>query len=90
MAPRPPSWAPPILALLALGGLACAVGLGIYHAYQDLEVEISAFGWFIMALGSVVTLALAGLLMGLSFYSARHGFDDRPPRDPSDGASGEA
>lgn len=90
MAPRLPSWAPPILALLALGGLACAVGIGIYQTYQDLAVEISAFGWFIMAVGSVVTLALAGLLMGLSFYSARNGFDERPPRDRSDGASGKA
>lgn len=81
MAPKRPSWIAPALAFLALGGLAAAVGVGVFQTYRDLGAEISPFGWFIMAVGSVLTLALSALLMGLSFYSARKGFDDRPPRD---------
>ena len=76
------SWLAPALAFVALGGLAAAVGAGVYLTYRDLGVEISAFGWFVMAVGSVLTLGLSALLMGLSFYSARNGFDDRPPQDP--------
>lgn len=77
-------WLAPALAFLALGGLAVAVGVGVYQTYRDLGAQISPFGWFIMAVGSVLTLGLSALLMGLSFYSARRGFDDRPPRDLGD------
>jgi hypothetical protein len=74
-------WLAPALAVLALGGLLLGVGYGVHETYQKLGVAISPFGWFIMAVGSVLTLGLAGLLMGLSFYSAKHGYDDRPPRE---------
>jgi ABC-type multidrug transport system permease subunit len=84
MASKRGSWLAPALAFVALGGLALAVGIGVYQTYRDLGAEISPFGWFIMAAGSFLTLALSALLMGLSFYSARRGFDDRPPRDLSE------
>jgi hypothetical protein len=34
-------------------------------------------GWIAMGLGTVLSLALGFGLMWLSFYSSRHGFDDR-------------
>lgn len=38
---------------------------------------ISMHGWIAMGLGTIVSLALGFGLMWLSFYSSRHGFDDR-------------
>ncbi len=74
-------WIAPALAIIVLGGLTCALGLAVFDTYRTLGVQISAFGWIALAAASVVTLALSALLMGLSFFSARRGFDDRPPRD---------
>jgi hypothetical protein len=37
---------------------------------------IPVYGWFAIAGGIVFSLALAGGLMGLVFYSNRHGYDD--------------
>jgi predicted membrane-bound mannosyltransferase len=41
------------------------------------SVEMGFHGWFAMALGVVLTLGLGILLMGLVFYSARKGYDER-------------
>lgn len=40
-------------------------------------VHMGFHGWFAMALGVVLTLGLGVLLMGLVFYSARKGYDER-------------
>jgi hypothetical protein len=75
------SWIAPALAFIALGGLLFGVALAVFDTYRNLGVEISVFGWFVMGAASVITLLLALLLMGLSYYSAKNGFDDGPPRD---------
>lgn len=41
------------------------------------DVEMSWQGWLAFALGCVLSLALAGLLMGLLFHSDRSGTDER-------------
>lgn len=75
------SWIAPALAIFVLGGLLCAVAFAVYDTYRSLGAPISWFGWFVMGAASVITLGLSFLLMGLSFFSAKRGFDDRPPRD---------
>jgi protein-S-isoprenylcysteine O-methyltransferase Ste14 len=39
--------------------------------------HISMHGWIAMAIGTIFSLAVGCGLMWLSFYSSRHGFDDR-------------
>ena len=75
------AWIAPALAIIALGGLLAATGLAVFDTYRQLDVRISWFGWFVMGAASVITLLLSALLMGLSYYSAKRGFDDRPPRE---------
>lgn len=69
------------LAILILIGIAGVIGLSVWDTYTHLDVQISPFGWAAMAAGTALTLLLAGGLMWLVFYSARKGYDDRPPRD---------
>lgn len=69
------------LGLLALIGLAVAVGVGLYATYSQLGVEISWFGWAAMAAGTLLSFGLAGGLMWLMSYSSRNGFDARQPLD---------
>lgn len=40
-------------------------------------VHMGFHGWFAMVLGVVLTLGLGIFLMGLVFYSARKGYDER-------------
>ncbi len=62
------------LALLAVWGLV---------ATWDFagDVKISVHGYIAMALGVIGTVALAGGLIWLAYYSARNGFD-QPPDAP--------
>lgn len=73
------------------------LALSIYYAvvtWVDLgEVALGWFGWLMLVLGSLMTLALGGGLMTLVFLSARRGHDDahhdqsvfrRPAPDASD------
>lgn len=54
--------------------------LAVFAAVAWLEPSfgdgISGHGWFAYALGSVLTLVVAGGLFWLLFHSARHGYDD--------------
>lgn len=54
--------------------------LSVYFAivtWVDLgEVSLGWFGWLMLVLGSLLTLALGGGLMTLVFLSARRGHDD--------------
>lgn len=59
-----------LLLLASLAGLAAIFLIGRFPA-------ISFHGWVAMGLGTVLSLILGIGLMWLSFYSARHGFDDR-------------
>jgi hypothetical protein len=46
---------------------------------------MSIHGWIAMTIGIVISLGLGAGLMALTFFSSRHGYDDRlpPPDEPS-------
>jgi hypothetical protein len=46
------------------------------------DTAIGVHGYIALGLGVVATLLIGGGLMGLVFYSARHGYDERAGRDP--------
>lgn len=61
------------LVLLLIASLAGFVSVFLVGRFP----VISMHGWIAMGLGTVLSLALGFGLMWLSFYSSRHGFDDR-------------
>lgn len=61
------------LVLLLVASLAGLVSLFLIGRFP----VISMHGWIAMGLGTVLSLALGFGLMWLSFYSSRHGYDDR-------------
>jgi hypothetical protein len=65
--------------LLALAALAVWGLVATWDFAGD--VKISVHGYIAMALGVVGTVALAGGLIWLAYYSARKGFD-QPPDAP--------
>lgn len=73
----------PSLALAAFLGLALAGAVwGAMRATQHLRMDLGLHGWIALIGGALITLALAGGLMSLVFFSARRGFDDAHPPDP--------
>jgi len=67
-----------IAVLLVL--FALTAGWALY-AWMSLDnVQMSGHGYAAMALGIIFSLALGFGLMGLMFYSNRHGYDDGPDR----------
>ncbi len=67
-----------ILALLGLLVLAIwFAGSAWVHLGGD---PIPVFGWFAIAGGVLMSLAVGGGLMALVFYSSRHGYDDEANR----------
>jgi hypothetical protein len=63
---------------LSLGGILVAAAVGLYIASTRGHLpQISVHGWVAMGIGTVFSLAIGCGLMWLSFYSSRHGFDDR-------------
>ena len=59
---------------------ALTAGWALY-AWMSLDsVQISGHGYAAMVLGIIFSLALGFGLMGLMFYSNRHGYDDGPDR----------
>lgn len=67
-----------ILILLILLAFTAALSWDAWVAVEG--VEISGHGYTAMALGILFSLALGIGLMGLMFYSSRHGYDDPPDR----------
>lgn len=68
-----------VLLVLALGLLLAA---SIWFAVSNWDGSaMSVHGWVALALGAVLSIALAGGLMALVFFSARHGYDDRIEQD---------
>ena len=65
---------------LMLALLAGAVYVG-YVGWNSTDVEMPVAGYVAMTLGIVFSLALGVGLMGLMFYSSRHGHDE-PPSEP--------
>ncbi|MEJ0026557.1 MAG: hypothetical protein WDN01_11065 [Rhizomicrobium sp.] len=64
------------LALVILLGF---LGVSIWYAAYTWgtlgAVRMSAFGWFALVAGSLLTIAVGGGLMALMFYSSRHDYD---------------
>jgi hypothetical protein len=46
------------------------------YAWNAVDVEMSIHGYIAMILGIVFSLVIGCGLMGLVFYSSRHGYDD--------------
>lgn len=61
------------LVLLLIASLAGLVSIFVIGRFP----VISMHGWIALGLGTVLSLALGFGLMWLSFYSSRHGYDDR-------------
>lgn len=70
-----------VITLLAVV-LVAALLAAIYLWWSLSDVDISLNGLIAMTLGCLVSLALAGGLMFLVFYSNRRGHDDDHHRGP--------
>lgn len=68
----------------ALGAMAVFAGIALVQRFQAVEADISIHGWIAMAAGGALSLLLAAGLMALTFFSARRGYDDRPPHHNPD------
>ena len=65
------------LAILVLFLLLAVALSWTIDAWVSLDaVEMSVHGYIAMVLGIIFSLALGFGLMGLMFYSSRHGYDD--------------
>ena len=64
--------------MVVFGLIVCGLLLGgLAYGFAVLSgVELSVHGWGAIGLGITFSLALSGVLFGLSFYSARSGHDD--------------
>lgn len=64
------------LALVVLIGF---LGVSIWYAVYSWNAigitHMSAFGWFALGAGSLITVAVGGGLMALIFYSSRNDYD---------------
>jgi hypothetical protein len=60
---------------IVLGGILAVVTFGVLTGWDSSAMSVH--GWIALALGTIVSLALGGGLMALTFYSARKGYDDR-------------
>jgi hypothetical protein len=67
-----------IFALFAFLGIAAAWALFAWLSLDD--VQMGGHGYAAMILGIVFSLGLGFGLMGLMFYSSRHGYDEPPDR----------
>jgi hypothetical protein len=71
------------LLIVFLGAILITAVAGAIGGVAKLGGAVSASGWFALALGTFLSLVLGALLMGLVFYSARKGYDDRVAPDPA-------
>ena len=61
--------------VVLLGFLGVSIWYAVYSWSSLQGVQMSAFGWFALIAGSVLTIAVGGGLMALLFYSSRHDYD---------------
>jgi len=74
---------PSVLLAVVLGTLLVATAAVSLWVWDELgSTEIGVQGYIALSLGAVATLVIGGGLMGLVFYSSRHGYDERAGRDP--------
>lgn len=74
---------PAVLLTVVLGTLllaSAAVSLWVWNQLGDIEMGTQ--GYIALGLGVLATLVIGGGLMGLVFYSSRHGYDERAGQDP--------
>jgi len=60
---------------ILLGFLAASIWYAAHSWSLIGEAHMSAFGWFALVAGSLITVAVGGGLMALVFYSSRHDYD---------------
>jgi hypothetical protein len=78
---RPPSFGV-ILLLVVLGFLLLLSAYGVFVAFKiGGGSHMTIHGYVALGLAVVLTALLGGGLMGLAFYSNRHGYDDAQGRD---------
>ena len=65
-----------ILLILTLGAILVAGVVFAVWAWLDIDANMTWHGYLALALGTVLSLALGGGLMALSFYSSRSGWDE--------------
>jgi hypothetical protein len=58
-----------------LAFLAVSICYAVYAWGAIGVAHISAFGWFALIAGSLITVAVGGGLMALVFYSSRYDYD---------------
>jgi hypothetical protein len=67
-----------ILGVVSLFGLLALVLWVAYQQWVSVVVDMPAWAWAAIILGVVFSLAVGFGLMGLMFYSSRHGYDESP------------
>jgi hypothetical protein len=70
-----------LLIALLLGFLGIATAWAIWVWVSVGDVQMSSHGWTALVLMVVFSLLVGVGLMGLVFYSARHGYDEPPDPD---------
>jgi hypothetical protein len=71
-----------ILLLAVLGFLLLLSGYGVFVAFRiGGGAHMTIHGYVALGLAVVLTFLLGGGLMGLAFYSDRHGYDADQGRD---------
>lgn len=65
--------------VLLLSVLTAFLAVSMWFAarvWVGVDTEMTAHGWFALALGAVLSIAVGAGLMALVFFSARRGYDD--------------
>ncbi|MEJ0070406.1 MAG: hypothetical protein WDO24_18775 [Pseudomonadota bacterium] len=71
-----------LLAVILIPLLLVTAGVSIWAWDQLGSTEIEPQGYVALVIGVIATLVIGGGLMGLVFYSSRHGYDARAGGDP--------
>ncbi|MEM7225003.1 MAG: hypothetical protein AAF495_18640 [Pseudomonadota bacterium] len=69
------------LVTVLMGLLVASAGVAAFIWHQLGDVELSGHGIAALILGTLFSLGLGVGLMGLVFYSSRHGFDEQAQRE---------
>jgi hypothetical protein len=70
-----------ILAAVLLPLLVGTTAISMWVWRQLGDAEMGIHGYIALGLGALFTLLIGGGLMGLVFYSHRHGYDERAGKD---------
>jgi Na+/H+ antiporter NhaC len=74
------------IALVVMIGLLVTAITGVsLSGTDDLPSGMSGAGTIAMIVGGLFTIVVGGGLMGLIFYSSRHGYDDSPTVESTEG-----